>query len=117
MSFDRSLPRVSVVVPVYNGALTLDACLASLVALDYPRERFEIIAVDNGSTDGTAEILRAYAGRVRPLHEASVAPPPRATAASAPRASRSSRKPMPTASSTAGGSRTSSRRSPIRPWA
>jgi len=69
MSFDRSLPRVSVVVPVYNGARTLDACLASLVALDYPRERFEIIAVDNGSTDSTAEILRAYAGRVRPLQE------------------------------------------------
>jgi len=62
-------PRVSVVMPVYNAERTLDACLDSLLALDYPRERLEFIAVDNRSTDRTAEILRRYGGRIRTLHE------------------------------------------------
>jgi hypothetical protein len=42
-------PRVSVVVCTYNGAATLEQCLGSLAALDYPD--YEIIVVDDGSTD------------------------------------------------------------------
>ena len=62
-------PDVSVVVPVYNAERTLAACLDSLLAQDYPRERYEIVAVDNRSTDGTAAILAGYAGRVRVVRE------------------------------------------------
>jgi GT2 family glycosyltransferase len=51
-------PRVSVVVACYNGADTLRACLESLLLLDYPE--FEILVIDDGSTDGTPDITIAF---------------------------------------------------------
>lgn len=53
-----SLPRVSVVIPVRNDARRLAVCLASLARQNYPAGRLEIIVVDNGSTDGSAEVAR-----------------------------------------------------------
>ena len=53
-------PKVSVVVASYNGARTLKACLDSLTRLNYPD--YEIILVDDGSTDGTPEIARSFPG-------------------------------------------------------
>jgi len=59
LQFNRKkAPSVSVVVATYNGARTLEACLQSLVELDYPD--FEVIVVDDGSTDRTPEIVRGY---------------------------------------------------------
>ena len=55
------LPGVSVVLPVYNGADTLGRCLASLDAQDLPPEEFGVVAVDDGSTDGSGELLDRYA--------------------------------------------------------
>jgi glycosyltransferase involved in cell wall biosynthesis len=54
------LPFVSVIVPVLNGEETVGDCVVSLLAVDYPVERREILIVDNGSTDRTAEIIRTY---------------------------------------------------------
>ena len=51
-------PRVSVIVSAYNAAATLDECLASLEIVNYPD--YEVILVDDGSTDATAEIGRRY---------------------------------------------------------
>ncbi|MGZ5020978.1 MAG: glycosyltransferase [Chthoniobacterales bacterium] len=51
-------PSVSVIVCSYNGARTLPACLDSLGTLDYPD--YEVILVDDGSTDNTAEIAARY---------------------------------------------------------
>jgi glycosyltransferase involved in cell wall biosynthesis len=53
-------PLVSVVVPVRNGERTIEECVRSLVAQSYPRERLEIVVVDNGSLDGTRAILAAF---------------------------------------------------------
>ncbi len=44
-----NVPRFSVVVPTYNRPGPLTGCLAALGALDYPRERFEVVVVDDGS--------------------------------------------------------------------
>jgi glycosyltransferase involved in cell wall biosynthesis len=63
----QQLPYVSVVVPVRNGERSLDSCLGSLAAQDYPPDRHEILVVDNGSTDRTPEIIDSYP--VRHLHE------------------------------------------------
>ena len=49
--------KVSVIVPVYNTAEYVDRCLAALLAQDYPRDRYEVIAVDNGSTDDSRRRL------------------------------------------------------------
>jgi GT2 family glycosyltransferase len=51
-------PRASVVVCSYNGGSTLDQCLRSLRALDYPD--YEVIVVDDGSTDDTRAILARF---------------------------------------------------------
>ncbi len=53
-------PRVSVVVCSYNGGNTLEQCLKSLLALDYPD--YEVILVDDGSTDATPEISARFPG-------------------------------------------------------
>ena len=55
---------VSVVIPVYNGASTLGACLAALGSQSLPRLRFETIVVDDGSTDDTASIAAAFPVRL-----------------------------------------------------
>ena len=60
-------PFVSVIVPVFNGAATIESCVQSLLAQDYPRERHEIIVVDNNSSDETAAIVTRYP--VRLVHE------------------------------------------------
>ncbi len=52
------LPKVSVVVCTRNGSRTLDECLASLTTLRYPS--YEILVVDDGSTDATAEIAARF---------------------------------------------------------
>ncbi|HEY0069201.1 MAG TPA: glycosyltransferase family 2 protein [Chloroflexia bacterium] len=49
-------PFASIVVVSYNTAEHIEGCLRSLLALDYPRS--EIIVVDNGSTDGSIELVR-----------------------------------------------------------
>ncbi|MDB6122613.1 MAG: glycosyl transferase family 2 [Pedosphaera sp.] len=52
-------PKVSVVVASYEGGRTLKACLDSLARLNYPD--YEVILVDDGSTDDTPKIAEAYA--------------------------------------------------------
>ena len=54
-------PRVTVGMPVYNGARHLAAALASIAAQDF--RDIEIVISDNASTDGTAEICREFAAR------------------------------------------------------
>jgi glycosyltransferase involved in cell wall biosynthesis len=51
-------PLVSVVVCCYNARATLDECLRSLEALNYPR--YEVIVIDDGSTDGTHLVATGY---------------------------------------------------------
>lgn len=55
-----SAPFVSVIVPVYNDARRLEACLAALAAQSYPAERFEVIVADNGSTDDVAGVVARH---------------------------------------------------------
>jgi dolichol-phosphate mannosyltransferase len=65
-------PGLSILVPAYNEAETLDAALRELVAAAEAVCRdFEIVVVDDGSTDGTGELLDRLAAQlpaVRPLH-------------------------------------------------
>jgi glycosyltransferase involved in cell wall biosynthesis len=51
-------PFVSVVVPVLNGERTVGESLGTLLRMEYPADRRELIVVDNGSTDRTGQIVR-----------------------------------------------------------
>ena len=62
-------PDVTVVVPVYNGARTISACVTSLLALRFDRHRREILVVDNGSTDDTLGELARFGSEISVLHE------------------------------------------------
>lgn len=54
--------QIAVVVPVWNGRSILGRCLEAIGQQTLPREAFQVIVVDNGSTDGTADIARGFPG-------------------------------------------------------
>ena len=54
------LPKVSMLVPARNEEVTIERCIRSLLAQDYPD--FEVLVLDDGSTDRTRAIVRALAG-------------------------------------------------------
>jgi biofilm PGA synthesis N-glycosyltransferase PgaC len=66
---EDELPFVSVVVAAYCEEAVIERTLRALLALDYPA--YEIVVVDDGSTDRTPELLRPYAadGRIRLLEK------------------------------------------------
>jgi glycosyltransferase involved in cell wall biosynthesis len=62
MTRDSSLPRISVITVVRNGARTLRDCIGSLAKQQYGN--LEYLVIDGESTDGTLEIVRAFPGTV-----------------------------------------------------
>ena len=58
-----SLPRISIVLPVYNEARVIAATLDSILAIDYPADARQILVVSDASTDGTDEIVAGFADR------------------------------------------------------
>jgi cellulose synthase/poly-beta-1,6-N-acetylglucosamine synthase-like glycosyltransferase len=75
-------PSFSVLVPAKNEELLLPRLLDALLQQDYPPEQVEIVVIDDGSTDGTTEVCRAYAqksqGRITILRGAQSAGKPAA---------------------------------------
>ncbi len=57
---NKSPPFVSVALITYNEMSTIEQCLSSIDLQDYPRDRFEVVVVDGGSTDGTLELLEKH---------------------------------------------------------
>jgi len=69
----RRYPFVSVVVPTLNSPDRTKTCIEALLSQTYPKDRHEIIVVDNGSTDRTLDVIQQYS--VRFLSENSVRSP------------------------------------------
>lgn len=53
-------PFVSVIVPVYNDPRHIKSCIEALLKQTYPRDCYEILVVDNGSSDTTREVIAKY---------------------------------------------------------
>lgn len=60
-------PFVTVAMPCLNEARHIEGCLRTVLAQDYPADRFEILVADGGSTDGTRAIVERLAARDRRL--------------------------------------------------
>lgn len=54
--------KVSIIIPVYNIEKYLSKCVDSLIAQEYPN--YEIILLDDGSSDKSGEIMEFYASKV-----------------------------------------------------
>src|SRR4051812_22944479 len=55
-----SLPLFSIIIPTYARREQLVGCLQSIVALDYPPDRFEVIVVDDGSPHSLEDSVRPF---------------------------------------------------------
>jgi len=60
-------PLVSIIVVNYNGKHFLEECFTSLENSDYPRDNYEVILVDNASSDGSVEFTRLRFPKIRIL--------------------------------------------------
>lgn len=61
---DLKLKFVSIVIPAFNEEKYIESVLQRVFSLDYPRDMYEVIVVDNGSTDDTVHIARKYTDKV-----------------------------------------------------
>ncbi|MCP4632058.1 MAG: glycosyltransferase family 2 protein [candidate division Zixibacteria bacterium] len=69
---DAELPFVSVMIPMRNEESVADDILSHLIAAEYPRDKIEIIPIDDHSEDKTKQIINKYAQRnpdlIKPFH-------------------------------------------------
>ena len=54
------MPKISIIIPVYNNEKDLPICLDSVLHQSYPRDKYEVIVIDNNSTDNTAKVIKKY---------------------------------------------------------
>jgi cellulose synthase/poly-beta-1,6-N-acetylglucosamine synthase-like glycosyltransferase len=57
---DNPTPKVSIIVAAYNSQDTIEECLKSILALNYPTDFFEVIVMDGGSKDSTVKIAEKF---------------------------------------------------------
>lgn len=58
--------QLSIVIPVFNGSNEINICLDSIYSQGMSPEQFEVICVDDCSTDSTVEVIEDYANRMQP---------------------------------------------------
>ncbi len=68
-------PFVTILIPVKNVAPFIEECLDALLSQDYPKDKYEIILIDNKSEDGTIEIVSKYGGPVKLIQVPFDSPP------------------------------------------
>jgi glycosyltransferase involved in cell wall biosynthesis len=65
----KAIPLVSVLIDTYNHERFIERAITSVLEQDMPMDGVEILVVDDGSTDGTLDIVRRFEPRVRLLHK------------------------------------------------
>jgi GT2 family glycosyltransferase len=64
------LPKISIVIVNLNGKQNLIKCFVSILKLNYPKDKIEVIVVDNGSTDGSTDLIKNKFGWIKLLKNA-----------------------------------------------
>ncbi|MBN1503141.1 glycosyltransferase [Candidatus Woesearchaeota archaeon] len=59
----KAQPGVSIIIPAFNEEKNIEKTIKSLLALDYPKEKIQIIVIDDGSTDSTYNMAKKYSKR------------------------------------------------------
>ncbi|MBP8591202.1 glycosyltransferase family 2 protein [Candidatus Shapirobacteria bacterium] len=59
--------KISVVIPVYNEEAMISSCLDSLINQNYPKENYEIVVVNDGSTDSTLRVIKKEIKKAKKL--------------------------------------------------
>ena len=72
MSANDTIPFFSIIMPAFNEEKYISEALQAVCRLDYPRDRYEVIVVDNGSKDDTVLIAKKYADHVYVLPDVRV---------------------------------------------
>jgi mycofactocin system glycosyltransferase len=62
----QTSPSISIIIPVKNRPQDIQECLTSLASLDYPKDKVEIIVVNDGSTDSTAKVIQTF--NIKTIH-------------------------------------------------
>ena len=57
---EDAFPKVSIIVAAYNSQDTIEECLKSILAQNYPKDFFEVIVMDGGSKDATVKIAENF---------------------------------------------------------
>jgi cellulose synthase/poly-beta-1,6-N-acetylglucosamine synthase-like glycosyltransferase len=65
---EQSNPKVSIIVASYNNEDTIEECLKSILAQDYPKDLFEVIVMDGCSKDGTVKKAEQFPIKVVSIH-------------------------------------------------
>ena len=65
---DGLAPPVTILIPAHNEELVIEKTVQSLRELDYPREKIEIIVINDGSTDDTAQVVKQLAQKDSRVH-------------------------------------------------
>lgn len=61
--------KISIIIPVYNGGDSIARCLEALLGQDYPADDYEIIVINDGSTDNTKDVVERYPVKLINLEE------------------------------------------------
>src|SRR5260221_12431346 len=68
------MPVVTVLITTYNYGRFVEEAIESVVSQDYPQDRVQIVVVDDGSTDDTAERVKKYGSQIEDFYQANGGP-------------------------------------------
>src|ERR1043166_7898532 len=58
----EELPLVSILVPARNEEANIERCLSSILSMDYPKDKYEVLIGDDASSDNTATVVEKFIG-------------------------------------------------------
>ena len=61
--------KISIIIPTYNAEKTIKKAVDSVLIQDIPKKNFEIIVVNDGSTDNTLRILKTYGNKIKIINQ------------------------------------------------